>query len=213
MTTTTRTTTRNVYRERQGLLDDMRAARVAGDTMRGKHAALGSERKRVAQRLREAEMQVVLGAEGAVAKRDADLERLAVIDEEIQSLQRGMEAAGELVRIRQAQLAALYDEPEGFEGFCTEAQSATAGAVRDLQELRRALGQAARSWAKATSLWAPLNAPLRQRLQELNQQERQYPDVAQQAAPPPFPIALPSNVESLTPCPPGYSRLTRAQRS
>jgi chromosome segregation ATPase len=204
---------RNVYAERHELQADMRNARVAGDTLSGNHRALDVERRSVDERLRQAEMQVVLGAEGATEARDEALARLKAIDEEQQATQRGLDAARELIQIRQAQLVALHDDQEGFPQLCREAESATAGAMRDLQDARRALGRATQSWAKATSLWAPLRAGLRRRLQELDEQEGRYYDVDAQATAPPFPISLPSNIETLTPAPAGYHRLESAGES
>ncbi|HEX3854740.1 MAG TPA: hypothetical protein VHW01_27450, partial [Polyangiaceae bacterium] len=99
-----------MYAERHELQADLRNARVAGDTLSGKYRALDAERRRVDERLREGEMQVVLGADGATEARDEALARRNAIDEEQQTVQRGMDAARELIQIRQAQLSALHDD-------------------------------------------------------------------------------------------------------
>lgn len=203
-------TSRNVFQQRHILLDDIRRGRVAADTMRSKNAALSAQRKQIGGRLREAEMQVVLGTAGAADARDAHLEQLAKIQIEMESLQRGMDAASELVRVRKDQLRALYDQ--GFESFAKEAESATAGALTELREAVAAVGRAQRTWGKATALWGPLNAALRLRIQEVDGREGRIGDPASEAVVPPFPIPLPTGLDTAAPRPLGIPRLAELKR-
>ena len=210
---TTEAATRNPYREREALRADITRARVSRDTLRGQLARIHVERKQAEADAFKAEMDAVVGVAGATERRDAALERLRGAEGAEREYQRGLEAADAIIKLREGQLAALYDDDEGFVSFCREAEAATAGALSDLQEMRQALAEASSSWSKAASLWRPLNGAIRRRLEELNKEEGAYPNVAPMAAVLPFPVGLPSDLATAAPRPPGIARLRSAEKT
>jgi hypothetical protein len=185
----------------------MQAARVALDTARGEQAKAEAEHKQAGADQFKAEMEVAVGTSGAQEQVDEARARSLAAAQAAERFGRAVQAAGEITKVREAQLTALYDDPEAFPSFCREAEAATAGAVRDLQELRHQLATASQSWAKASALWRPLNPAIRRRLEERNAAEGRYPNTAGEAAVRPFPFSLPSDLATLAPRPPGIERL------
>lgn len=208
---TTEVAARNPFAERHQLREDLRAARVARDTIRGQTDQLAKEKQQAEGDAFKFEMEALLGTEGGAERRDAALERVRGAEKAEPQYRRSFQAAEELIKIRETQLEQLYDDPECYDAFVAEADAATAGAVRDLRELLAVLGRANKSWAKAAALWRPMYKPLRTRLEALNEQEGAYPNTASQAAVPPFPFSLPSGLGSAAPRPPGIERLRLAQ--
>jgi chromosome segregation ATPase len=197
----------NPYQERHKLHADRTAARVARDTIRGRAVQVAADKRQDKEEAHQAEKEMILGTEGAEQRRDAALERVRTAEQAERQHQSGLEAADALLADCEGKLKLLYDSEDGFTAFAKEAEATTAGAVRDLQDLRRALAAASQSWGRASALWRPLNPAIKRRLDDLDATEGQYGNTAAQAAPPVFPISLPSDLASLAPRPRGMARL------
>jgi chromosome segregation ATPase len=207
---TTEAQTRNPSAERHQFREDMRAARVARDTMRGNQMRGRAEMRALEERKGKLKQDEILGVEHAEQELAAVVERIRDLRAADEELDLGIKAAEAIIDGRQGQLRELHTDPECFPFFVREANSATAAAERDLRAVAQAVARARESWQRAETLWRPLNAAIRERLEALNASEGRYPDVPPQAAVPPFPVHMPSDLAAMAPRPRGIDRLREA---
>ncbi|MGN6867443.1 MAG: hypothetical protein ACTHMY_03455 [Solirubrobacteraceae bacterium] len=210
MTAKARTKQRNASAERHVHQADIRAARIKDGTLRGELARLEAEERQLNEDITKLDVDVARDVAGAEERRDGLRERQREIDQAKADIQYDIVAAAVAIQQSQAELKALYDDPECFGQFVTEAERATAAAVTDLGRVPEVAAIAAQSWAKATSLWAPLNIAIQNRLRELNESEGRYPDTAPQASVLPFPVKLLADLAAMAPRPSGIDRLRAA---
>lgn len=200
----------NPFAQRDVLLDDRRKVRIATDATRARRQHLEAERRLAMDAAFVAEQEILLERDGAAERRDEAVATVAQCDADIAQTERAVAAAAELQQITEAKTTDMYDS--GFDQFVVEAQSAAANAERQLRELRKQAVVAAQAWAKASSLWRPLQKPLFSRLQELDHVQGVWGDTVAQSHVRDFPVDLTLLVNA-APRPTGIERLRAAEKN